>query len=364
MDKQVPNQNLNPNTPKIIPPNPDNELTAGQPVPVMPPATPTTSPAVPVSPDQATEKKLEDMLAEAERKAGSVPPLGAPAKRKRRRWLVWLIVILLLIGGAAAWYFLMYKPQQQATAPAAVVTQRNATLVYRSSTFPTASLTVRGSSATLTVRTLNPLADAPYALVLVKNSGAVLPTAPRLDDPQALALGNFEINTEGQVVSDKNQNNTFPVSQAISNYDTALVVVNSSNSKVSVIMSGKLSQDPRDPTSTTANLAFPVDLSNLSGSLQIKTLQSGKQELEVNFNSLPDVAALSYAYEAHLVKFEGPYVTKDEAIGRFPGNQVGVAVNLPIQDDLGSFTNLVISLEPSWDTNKDISQIKPFIAEL
>lgn len=342
----------------ITPPNPDNELTAGTPAPVVPTPIPTPSAAT-----ANAEKVLEDKLAEVEQasiRSAAVSP--RPAK-KRKRWIIWLVIILLIIGGAAAGYFFWYLPQQQTYIPEQVTEQRNATLIYRASTFPTGTLVIKNGVATITARLLNPLSDASYALVLAKIGDGSLSNKvlSSNDSNVAVLVDTFIIDSQGKVIGKKSGDATFAVGNS-DLYDTALVMIDGGVND-SIVMEGKLNQDEREPGAINTTLAFPVDLSALSGSVNIKTLQDNKNGLEIAFNELPDIANLGYAYEAHLVQFDGPYVKQDEAIGRFPGNKLGVDVNLsPI--DLTGFTNLVISLEPTWDTNKDISQIKPFIAEL
>jgi len=351
----------------IIPPNPDNELPAPAEIvkpeqPAVAPVNTTPSPTPPVT--AAADKKLEDMLGEAEKQMASTPATPIKQPRKRKRWLIWLVLLIIVIGGAAAWYFLYRLPQQRAFEPETVTDQTSATIIYRASTFPTATLTIQNNAATLSTKLLNPISETPYVLVLANSQDGLPKQLPQIGNDQAIQLGDFDIDASGKVVISSGENGSFTVPDSIANYDTAVVMI-SNGDEASIVMSGKLYQDEQNTTKTLAKLAFPVDLSQLTGNMQVKTL-AGKTNpaIEISFNQLPDLADLGYTYEAHLVKFEGPYVTQDKAIGRFPGNKLGVDISLPAQTKLTDFTNLVISLEPLWDNNQEISQMKPFIAEL
>ncbi|OGB75405.1 hypothetical protein A2810_01250 [candidate division Kazan bacterium RIFCSPHIGHO2_01_FULL_49_10] len=339
----------------ITPPDPTNELMARTPEPVLP------TPA-PVS----TEKVLEDKLAEIDKQTTTNTPIALkPEAKKKKRWIFWLVLILLLAAGAAIWYFLFWLPQQTFQ-PNVVTDQRSSTFIYRSSTFPTANLTIKGGVATLTTRVLNPLPNAPYQLVLARmDNRGTIPQLPSADNQAVIALGNFDINAEGKVVAADSGTNTFALSGDVAEYNSALVMIDGGGQIGSTVLLGRLNQNEQDTQTFTAKLNFPVDLSVLLGALQIKTVQGqSNPSLQITFLELPDIANLGYIYEAHLVKFEGPYVKKDETLGRFSGNKLGVDINLSPDLSLDNFTNLIISLEPTWDTDKEISQIKPFIAEL
>lgn len=384
MNEQAPDQNLNPNPAEIIPPNPDNELPAGQPAPVTPPAAP-APPATPAPSDQATEKKLEDMLAEAEKKAGGVPSTGTPAKRKRRRWWIfWLVLIIILatLAGGGWYFWINFLAFPKTLTPIS----ENISLLYRAAAFPTGLAHIKDNQLQPELHNLPQLLEGDVYHAYLTRTKYRIEDQGRISEynfplrHDAYLLGSFILDEEGALLDAKSQKRISslfvepsllerPVSGS-GGIEISLKIASSPLQKTGqvreafyqlkgvTLLSGVFNQNWQ------AELEFPLvsQLEQISG---IVERDSNQLRFRLS-NTLPLLEAenLGFRFGLWLAKFQGPNVVKEKQIGILDGKRSNFTFTVGIPSDLQDFDRVVISLEPINDSDPSSYDLKPFEAQI
>ena len=285
----------------------------------------------------------------------------APKSSKFHRTIALIVLIilaLLIIGGGTYWWIHRTPSTNKSTVPPQIQTQH---IDYRNSTFPEGTLTLGNNKVDLQITNLTHAPNGQsYKLVLETINGQD-PSVPDLTNSGLEDLGNFDIDADGNVTFGDGK--TAFTQPTITTTDEAVVLVGSGKD-YSIILAGRLTTP--DTSGRTATLTFPGQFVDAQGSLIIKTVPSEKtSDLTIHMDSLPNVAPIGYKYEARLVKLVGPAVAKTLVMGRFAGNTGDSPTEISFTGiAIGDYTDLVISLEPTWDTDKSLSPVRPYSAPL
>jgi hypothetical protein len=285
-------------------------------------------------------------------------PAGAMPPTKRRKWLgVFLVTVIILISAGGVMYWLSHRSAPQPVAPSQITSQH---IDYRNSTFPSAALSVSSQRVDLQVSNLETApAGASYKLVLVSTGGQD-PFVPDLKSASVIDLGDFNIDGDGNIIFANGK--TEFIRPASESADQAVVLMGDGN-QYSLIMTGRLTLP--DDSARTAQLEFPASLVGAQGSLIItKTEGAVPANLRINFNNLPPVENLGYRYEARLVKLVGPKIAKTQTLGRFDATASQTIDIVFSRIDIDELTHLIISLEPTWDKDRELSSMRPYSATI
>lgn len=306
---------------------------------IPPQITPTTPPQANVSPQTPTTPPPP---------ADNTPsPVeNTPEPKQNRAWIWIVIAIVLLALATATTYFLGIWPF--AGLPS-IITQEEPTesfvpLLHRTSTLPSGELKINGSTITANVNNLetSPTGQFTYKLVLSNNVSEQ-------------ELGSFAgTNTDGNIVDEEGNVVTLALNNT-EDYDTAKVIIYDARdeARFSVILQGAIEQN-------VAELNFPYDYLNINAGAVLEEVKSGENLIEFTFDNLPNVADIGYIYEARVAEFDGPYVMDELSLGKFSGTGQRTTFTAVTEQNLTKYNQLVISLEPVWDRDPTISQIKPF----
>ena len=279
---------------------------------------------------------------------------------KSKKGWIWWIVISLILAGAVATYFLDLWPDWLSSPISSIneVSEPEESFVPlfpRSSTMPNGSITIQGKTPRIIIYNLEPSFDRQFSYQLVLSGGS-----------SQFEVGSFDgSNEEGEPINLDGSDVKLRSIDDATNYDTATIkiVSRSSSPQTSTIMEGSLVA--KTSSVVSADLNFPYLFDRISAGIEMSIVRGGESTINFDATSLPDLNAIGYEYELRLVEFEGPNVAGELTLGRFQGNTTG-STNFTTKTsrNLSRFNQAVVSLEPVWDTNPTISQIKPFSGEI
>lgn len=290
--------------------------------------------------------------------AGKVAVANATvAVRKKPYWWVWLIIAILILASAAYWYFGVYRAEDDvATIPPA-----SYQLIPRTSTLPSGEFTIRNQAVEVAFTNLDSAPpDTHYSLALIQRGEQEIST--QLLEANYFDLGSFDIDENGELLFPQAQDG-FPQVRP-GEQDTILLLISNQTSSA-ILLAGDISVAD-DAGVVSATLTFPYQFGNTLATASISPTTDGTlATTDLRFSSLPDVSKLGLKYEARYVHFAGPVVGSELILGRFDAATISPSTKASFGgQNTTLYSDLVISLEPAWDNNPDISQIKPFSAFL
>jgi len=283
-------------------------------------------------------------------------------KPKSKKTWIWLVIILFVIIAGGVTYYLnlwpawLKSPISSIIEPKVEPEESFIPLFSRASTIPNGILTIQNNKPTVVINNLEPSLNRQYTYKLTL-SGA----------NSQLELGSFDgSDADGSLMNLDNSPITLRSVDNIDNYNTATVKIASKidSGQSSTILEGELIKSETNSI-ITAELNFPYLFNRVNAGIELSKVQGGESTIKFEASNLPDLSIVGYEYELRFVEFEGPYVASELTLGRFQGNMANTTnFTSKTSKNLSRFTQIVVSLEPIWDNDPTISQIKPFSGEI